>query len=118
MESLDEFVLGEEGLMVGEVVGLVLDAGNDCVDGLVVGDCVDSVDEVCIGPVVRGCGVSVVEGCLTATLEDCVGRGVEVVGEIMDAMLEARKTPWFEEQHVVLEAPQQKLPSVHWVRPA
>jgi hypothetical protein len=33
-------------------------------------------------------------------------------------MLEATKTPWLEEQHVVLEAPQQKLPSVHWVKVA
>ncbi len=38
---------------------------------------------------------------------------MEIVGDIMEAMLEATKTPWLEEQHVVLEAPQQKLPSVH-----
>ncbi len=51
-------------------------------------------------------------------MEVCEDGGEEVVWDIIEAMLEATKVPWFEEQHVVLEAPQQKLPSSHWVKVA
>jgi hypothetical protein len=117
VESLEEVVLlDEEAATVGEewlVVDDVLVVDNESVDGLVVADCVDADIVVCDDCVVRGCTVSVVEDCFATAVEDCVSSGVEVVGEIMDAIFEARKTPCFEEQHVVLEAPQQKLPSAH-----
>jgi hypothetical protein len=102
-------VLVVESEVDGEVEGLVME---DCVDP-VVGDCDDCV---LLRP--NSCVVLVVESRLELTLGVWLDGGAEAVEDMIDAMSAATKTPWFEEQHVVLEGPQQKLPSVHWVKPA